>query len=43
MVAAFVRGCAWPRGAGVDGVHPGDEGHDVLATAIGAEVKEVLL
>jgi lysophospholipase L1-like esterase len=26
----------------VDGVHPGDEGHEVLATAIGAAVKEVL-
>jgi lysophospholipase L1-like esterase len=26
----------------VDGVHPGDEGHRVLATAIGAAVKEVL-
>jgi lysophospholipase L1-like esterase len=43
VVAGYLRGCAWPNGTGVDGIHPGDEGHDVLATAIGAEVKEVLL
>lgn len=26
----------------VDGLHPGEEGHDVLAKAIGTAVKEVL-
>jgi lysophospholipase L1-like esterase len=27
----------------VDGIHPGDDGHEVLANAIGAAVMEVLI